>query len=114
MSEAPIIALPDDGLELLMPLSATVVPLRKKFWRASLSEIPLKGEAHDPDEAVLDLRLKLGLTFRRLDEDPTADPTLHETLSRIIRKRRPRRTLQEIEREGHAEVQEEERHVQAE
>ena len=81
-----------------MPLSATVATLRKKFWRASIPEIPIKGEAQDPDEAVLDLRVKLVQTFRLLDEDPTADPTLRETLSRIIRKRRHRRTRAEMER----------------
>jgi hypothetical protein len=54
-----IYALPDPGLALLYPLTVPVAPLRLGYWRATVPEIPLRGEAKTPEEAVADLRVKL-------------------------------------------------------
>jgi hypothetical protein len=79
--------LPDPGLELIYPLTVLVAPLRLVYWRATVPEIPLRGEAKTPEEAVLDLRDKMAATFQQLQEHPSSDPDLWRILNEVVRVR---------------------------
>jgi hypothetical protein len=85
--------LPDPGLDLVHPLTVLVAPLRRVFWRATVPEIPLRGEANTPEEAVIDLRGKLANTFRQLQSQPALEPELWQLLNELVRVRRKRKTL---------------------
>ena len=86
-----ITSLLDPGLDLLHPLTVIVAPLRLVFWRATLPDIPLRGEASLPEEAIADLKSKLAERFRQLREAPSSEPDLWQMLSEYIRVKRPRR-----------------------
>jgi hypothetical protein len=98
-SEVDIHTLPDRGLELRFPLCAVVAPLRWVHWKATVPEIPLRGEGREPEDAIVDLRQKLASTFRQLQEEPGLNPGLLESLSEFIRERRHRRTHEEMARD---------------
>ena len=93
-----IYTLPDPGLELNYPLSVIVGPLRLMFWRATVPEIPLRGEAKTPEEAVADLRDKLATRFHQLQEQPSSQPDLWRILNEVIRVRKSRRKVEKEER----------------
>ena len=97
-SEVEIRTLPDTGLELRFPICAIVAPLRLVYWKATVPEIPLRGEGREPEDAVVDLREKLCAKFRQLQAEPAIDPLLGELLSEFIRLRRRRRTREEMAR----------------
>ena len=82
--------LPDPGLALVHPLLVLVAPLRTVFWRASIPEVPLRGVANTPEDAVRDLREKLAEKFRQLHAQPSLEPDLWQLLSDLIRSRRHR------------------------
>ena len=82
--------LPDRGLALVHPLLVLVAPLRTVFWRASIPEVPLRGVANTPEDAVRDLREKLGEKFRQLQAQPSLEPELWQLLSDLIQSRRHR------------------------
>ncbi len=86
-----ISTLPDPGLDLVHPLTVLVAPLRLVFWRATVPEIPLRGEAITPEEAVTDLRQNLADKFRQLRLQPALEPVLWQLLNEIIRMRKLRR-----------------------
>lgn len=88
-----ISSLLDPGLDLLHPLTVIVAPLRLVFWRAALPDIPVRGEASLPEEAIADLKTKLAERFRQLRENPSSEPDLLRLLSDYIRVKRPRRKL---------------------
>lgn len=83
--------LPDSGLALLHPLLVLVAPLRTVFWRAAVPEVPLRGVATSPEDAVIDLREKLAEKFRQLHAQPSLEPGLWDLLNELIRVKRPRR-----------------------
>ncbi len=66
------------------------MPLRLVVWRAAIPEIPLRGEANTPEEAVVDLREKLADKFRQLQLQPTQEPELRQLLNEFVRVRKPR------------------------
>lgn len=82
--------LSDRGLALVHPLLVLVAPLRTVFWRASIPEVPLRGVANTPEDAVRDLREKLGEKFRQLQAQPFLEPELWQLLSDLIQSRRHR------------------------
>ena len=84
--------LPDPGLALVHPLLVLVAPLRTVFWRASIPEVPLRGVANTPEDAVRDLREKLAEKFRQLHAQPSAEPDFWQLLSDLIRVKGHRRT----------------------
>jgi hypothetical protein len=83
--------LPDSGLALVHPLLVLMAPLRTVFWRASIPEVPLRGVANTPEDAVRDLREKLAEKFRQLHAQPSLEPDLWQLLSDLIQSRRHRR-----------------------
>jgi hypothetical protein len=83
--------LPDSGLALVHPLLVLVSPLRTVFWRAAIPEVPIRGEATTPEDAVIDLREKLAEKFRQLQAQPSLEPGMWGLLSDLIRVKRPRR-----------------------
>lgn len=83
--------LPDSGLALVHPLLVLVAPLRTVFWRASVPEVPLRGVATTPEDAVIDLREKLAEKFRQLQAEPSLEPGLWNLLRDLVRVKRPRR-----------------------
>lgn len=96
--------LPDSGLALVHPLLVLVAPLRTVFWRASVPEIPLRGVAPTPEEAVTDLREKLAEKFRQLHAEPSLESDLWELLSDLIRVKRHRRKAgAEVSQDGRGE-----------
>ncbi len=99
LSVVEIYTLPDPGLELVYPLTVLVAPLRLMYWRATVPEIPLRGEGKRPEEAVLDLRQKLAEKFRQLQEEPepSSEPDLCQLLNDFIQVRRRRRNSNEEE-----------------
>jgi len=86
-----IYTLPDPDLELVYPLTILVAPLRLVYWRATVPEIPIRGEAKTPHDAVLDLREKLAERFRQLQEEPelSSEPDLWQILNEFIQVRKP-------------------------
>ena len=76
---------------MVHPLTVLVAPLRSIYWRATFPEVPLRGEAKTPEEAVVDLRDKLAGLYRQLQEQPSSEPDLWWLLNELIRVRRPRR-----------------------
>jgi hypothetical protein len=84
-SEVEIRTLPDPGLDLILPLSVILAPLRNVHWKATVPEIFFRGEGREPEEAVVDLREKLASAFRELSADPTRDPEKLALLSEFIR-----------------------------
>lgn len=79
-----IYSLPDPDLALVDPLCALVKPLRLTYWKATIPEIPLRGEGRSEEDAVLDLREKLASSFRLLETEPGSNPQLHALLNRLI------------------------------
>ena len=88
-----ILTLPDPGLVLIHPLTVLVAPLRLVYWRATVPEIPLRGEAKTPEGAVLDLRTQLAQRYRELQQEPqpSSEPALWLVLHRIIRVSTPKK-----------------------
>jgi len=84
---AEFYSLPDTNLELIDPMCALVAPLRLIYWKATVPEIPLRGEGRTPEEAVLDLRQKLAYTFRELQLDPESNPQLWALLRMLVQEK---------------------------
>ncbi len=83
--------LPDPGLDLVHPLTVLVSPLRLVYWKATVPEIPLRGEANTPEEAVIHLREMLADKFRQLQLETSLEPELWRLLNEFVRVRRLRR-----------------------
>lgn len=79
-----IYSLPDTDLVLVDPICVLVKPLRLTYWKATIPEIPLRGEGRSEEDAVLDLREKLASSFRLLETEPGSNPQLHALLKRFI------------------------------
>ena len=79
-----IYSLPDPDLALVDPIAALVRPLRLTYWKATIPEIPVRGEGRSEEDAVLDLREKLASTYRQIQAEPEANPELHAILNKLI------------------------------
>jgi hypothetical protein len=88
--------LPDPGLDLVHALTVVVAPLRLVYWKATVPDIPLRGEATTPEEAVTNLREKIAEKFRQLQLQPAQEPDLWQLLNEFIRVRRLRRKSEKV------------------
>lgn len=86
-----IYSVADANLELVDPVCVLVAPLRLIYWKATIPEIPLRGEGQTIEDAVSDLREKLASTYRQLQLDPESKPELWALLKMFIQAREPDR-----------------------